>query len=157
MTTDLVRYSKAGAIATITLNRPEKYNTIRAEMAVAIDDYLRDANRDDAIRVIVLEGAGDSFCAGFDFSSGLDHHAVFKKDGYDPGMDVYSSANPYTGRIPIYMGMWRGLKPTIAKVHGWCLGAGSEMTLCADLVLASDDARFGTPYARVWGCHLSGM
>jgi enoyl-CoA hydratase len=55
------------------------------------------------------------------------------------------------------MGLWRGLKPTIAKVHGYCVGGGSEMALCADLVVASDDARFGTPYSRVWGCHLTGM
>jgi len=152
-----VKYRKSGVIATITLNRPEKYNTIRQEMALGIEEYLRAANRDDAVKVIILEGAGDNFCAGFDFSNGLQHHEVFKEQGYDPGMDVYASANTYIGRIPIYMGMWRGLKPTIAKVHGWCLGAGSEMALCADLVLASHDARFGTPYARVWGCHLSGM
>jgi enoyl-CoA hydratase len=55
------------------------------------------------------------------------------------------------------MGLWRGLKPTIAKVHGYCMGGGSEMALCADLVVASDDARIGTPYSRIWGCHLSGM
>jgi enoyl-CoA hydratase len=55
------------------------------------------------------------------------------------------------------MNIWRSAKPVIAKVHGWCVGGGSEMALCADLVIASDDARFGTPYARVWGCHLTGM
>ena len=46
---------------------------------------------------------------------------------------------------------------TIAKVHGYCVGGGSELALCADLVIASDCARIGTPYSRVWGCHLSGM
>ncbi len=56
-----------------------------------------------------------------------------------------------------FMSMWRTPKPVIAQVHGWCVGGGSEMALCADLVIASDDARFGTPYARMWGCHLSGM
>jgi enoyl-CoA hydratase len=157
MADEFLRYEKSGAIATITLNRPEKYNAMRADIALAMEDALRDANRDKSIKVIILQGAGDSFCAGFDFSNGLEHHQVFKEDGYDPGMDVFTSANSYIGRIPIYMGMWRGLKPTIAKVHGWCLGVGSEMALCADLVIASDDARFGTPYARVWGCHLSGM
>ena len=72
-------------------------------------------------------------------------------------MDAHGAANAFTGGIPIFMGLWRGLKPTIAKVHGYCLGAGSELALCADIVIASHDARFGTPYARVWGCHLTGM
>ena len=157
MTEEVVTFAKAAGIATITLNRPDKHNTLRADMARGIEEALRSANRDAEVKVIVLEGAGDSFCAGFDFSNGLAHHQVFQEDGYDPGMDVFTSANVYVGRIPIYMGLWRGLKPTIAKVHGWCLGVGSEMALCADLVVASDDARFGTPYARVWGCHLSGM
>src|SRR5882724_8157096 len=86
MPKDTVKYRKSGAVATITLNRPEKYNTIRSEMALAIDEMLASANRDNEVRVIVLEGAGDSFCAGFDFSNGLEHHQVFKEDGYDPGM-----------------------------------------------------------------------
>ena len=104
MAEDGVLYGKSGAVATITLNRPEKYNTIRVEMALAIDEMLSAANRDNEVRVIVLEGAGDSFCAGFDFSNGLEHHQVFKEDGYDPGMDVFTSANSFIGRIPIYMG-----------------------------------------------------
>jgi enoyl-CoA hydratase len=59
--------------------------------------------------------------------------------------------------VPKFMGLWRGAKPTIAKVHGYAVGGGSELALCADLVVASEDARIGTPYARVWGCHLTGM
>jgi enoyl-CoA hydratase len=157
MSSESLKFEKAGPIATITLNRPEKHNTIQADMTLAFDEALRAANRDNEVKVIVVQGAGDSFCAGFDFSNGLEHAKVFQEEGYDPGLDVYRSVNSLTGGIPIYMGLWRGLKPTIAKVHGWCLGAGSEMALCADLVVASDDARFGTPYARLWGCHLTGM
>ncbi|HJQ55787.1 MAG TPA: crotonase/enoyl-CoA hydratase family protein [Vineibacter sp.] len=157
MPSENLAFDKAGPIATITLNRPEKHNTIRADMTLALDEALRSANRDREIKVIVLQGAGDSFCAGFDFSGGLEHASHFKEEGYDPGLDFFASANSLTGGIPVYMGLWRGLKPTIAKVHGWCLGVGSEMALCADLVVASHDARFGTPYSRLWGCHLTGM
>ena len=157
MTESPVLLDLSDGVATITLNRPEKHNTMRAEMGRKLEEALRAANRDNEIRVIILEGAGDSFCAGFDFSNGLEHARVFREDGYDPGMDAYAAANSFTGGIPIYMGLWRGLKPSIAKVHGWCLGAGSELALCADIVIASHDARFGTPYARVWGCHLTGM
>lgn len=157
MSEEFVKYSKDGAIATITLNRPEKYNTLRFEMIDQLDDALRDANRDDAIKVIVLQGAGDTFCAGFDFSGGLEHYPGITEDGYDPGVDHHIVTNQYTSYIPAFMGLWRGLKPTIAKVHGWAVGGGSELALAADIVIAADSARFGTPYSRVWGCHLTGM
>jgi enoyl-CoA hydratase len=157
MATDVVKYTRAGAVATITLDRPDKLNALRGGMVRRLDESLRSANRDDEVRVIILEGAGDSFCAGADFSDGLEHTPVYKEEGYDPGKDVYVAANAYTSAFPMFMGLWRGLKPTIAKVHGYCLGAGSELALCADLVVASHDARFGTPYSRVWGCHLTGM
>ncbi len=157
MTETEVKYAKEGAIATITLNRPEKYNTLRYEVIQGLDAALRDANRDKEIKVIILEGAGDSFCGGFDFSDGLEHYGNIKEEGYDPGMDVYGVANPYTSYINVFMGLWRGLKPVITKVHGYCVGGGSELALCGDIVIASEDARLGTPYSRVWGCHLTGM
>jgi enoyl-CoA hydratase len=157
MTEALVRHEKRGAIATITLQRPERLNVLGMEIIADLDVALRDANRDPEVRVIVLEGAGDSFCAGFDFSGGLEHYPSIAEEGYDPGMDVHDVTNAYTSYLRVFMGLWRGLKPVIAKVQGYCVGGGSELALCADLVVASDDARFGTPYSRVWGCHLSGM
>ncbi len=152
-----VLYATSKGIATITLNRPEKANTLRPEVLHGLEEALREANRDDQVKVIVLEGAGDNFCGGFDFSSGLEHYGAIQEEGYDPGRDVQWVTDPFTSYIPTFMGLWRGSKPSIAKVHGYCVGGGSEMALCADLVVAADDARFGTPYARVWGCHLSGM
>jgi enoyl-CoA hydratase len=150
-------YSRTGAIATITLNRPDKYNTLRPSLLEDLDAALRRANTDRDVKVIILEGAGDAFCAGFDFSDGLEHFEGISEENYDPGMDVDLVVNPYRTYLTQFMGLWRGLKPTIAKVHGYCMGGGSELALCADLVVASDDARIGTPYSRVWGCHLSGM
>jgi enoyl-CoA hydratase len=55
------------------------------------------------------------------------------------------------------MSLWRSPKPVIAQVHGWCVGGGSDYALCADIVIASEDARIGTPYSRMWGSWLSGM
>jgi enoyl-CoA hydratase len=152
-----ILYDKREAIATVTLNRPAKANTLRMELLEALNAALADANRDPEVKVIVLEGAGDNFCGGFDFSGGLEHYGNIREEGYDPGLDVHWVTNPYTSYIATFMGLWRGTKPTIAKVHGYCVGGGSELALCADLVVAADDARFGTPYARVWGCHLTGM
>jgi enoyl-CoA hydratase len=144
-------------IATITLNRPGKYNVLRNDILDGLDRYLRRANTDPAVKVIVLEGSGDSFCGGFDFSDGLEHYDFVRERGYDPGMDAHNVTNAYTSFISTFMGLWRGLKPVIAKVQGYCVGGGAELALCADLVIASEDARFGTPYSRVWGCHLTGM
>ena len=55
------------------------------------------------------------------------------------------------------MAIWRASKPVIAQVHGWCVGGASDYALCADIVIASDDAVIGTPYARMWGAYLTGM
>lgn len=157
MSEQMVKYSKAKGIATITLNRPEKANTLRTELLRELDHALREANQDKEVKIIILEGAGDNFCGGFDFSGGLEHYEVIMEDRYDPGLDALWVTNSYTSYLTTFMGLWRGSKPTIAKVHGYCVGGGSELALCADLVVASDDARIGTPYSRLWGCHLSGM
>ena len=157
MSEPVVKYSKANGIATITLNRPDKANTLRMEVIQEMDQYLGQAQAEGDVKVIILEGAGDNFCGGFDFSGGLEHYGNIKEDGYDPGEDVRFVSDQYLSYVPKFMGLWRGLKPTIAKVHGYAVGGGSELALCADLVIASDCARIGTPYSRVWGCHLTGM
>ncbi len=157
MPEEVVRYSTENSIATITLNRPEKYNTLRLDVIEALHRSLQVANQDKNVKVIVLEGAGDAFCGGFDFSGGLEHYENLQEENYDPGDDVHYVTNYFTSYITTFMGLWRGSKPTISKVHGYCVGGGSELALCSDLVVASDDARLGTPYSRVWGCHLTGM
>src|SRR6516225_1191142 len=143
MSNDAVLCSVRDRIATITLNRPKKYNVLRNDVLNGLDRYLREANTDPDVKVILLEGSGDSFCGGFDFSDGLEHYDFVKEHGYDPGMDAHNVANLYTSYISTFMGLWRGLKPVIAKVHGYCVGGGAELALCADLVIASEDARFG--------------
>ncbi len=157
MSENAVLYSVKNGIATITLNRPAKANTLRTEVIDGLEARLGEANYDEAVKVIILEGAGDNFCGGFDFSGGLEHYGTIQEQDYDPGMDVHWVTNRFTSYITTFMGLWRGTKPTIAKVHGYCVGGGSELALCADLVVASDCARIGTPYARVWGAHLTGM
>jgi enoyl-CoA hydratase len=76
---------------------------------------------------------------------------------WDPGKDFAVTTTQSQGAVPRFMSLWRSPKPVIAQVHGWCVGGGSDLALCADLVVASEDARIGTPYSRMWGCYLSGM
>jgi enoyl-CoA hydratase len=156
-----ILYEVAGRIATVTLNRPKKFNAIRPPMPEEIEQALARANGDRNVRVIVLQGAGEAFCAGFDFSEQLDHFKAWGLPGggeeWDPGRDMMAVTSPFTGPVPKFMAIWRSPKPVIAKIHGWCVGGASEMALLADIVIAADDARLGTPYSRVWGCHLTGM
>jgi enoyl-CoA hydratase len=152
-------YETEGPVATLTLNRPERLNTIVPGMPDEIERAVVQANRDPAIRVLVLRGAGRGFCAGFDFSGGLAHWGgVLNTEGrWDPGKDMIAVTSSFTGPVPKFMSLWRSPKPVIAQVHGWCVGGGSDLALCADLVIASEDAQIGTPYSRVWGCYLTGI
>ena len=152
-------YETQGRVATLTLNRPERLNTIVPPMPDELEQAVAAANRDPEVRVLVLRGAGRGFCAGFDFSAGLAHwsDAVTTDHRWDPGRDMIHMTSPFTGPVPKFMSLWRSPKPVIAQVHGWCVGGGSDMALCADLVIVSEDARIGTPYSRAWGCYLTGM
>jgi enoyl-CoA hydratase len=152
-----ILYGTDGAVATITLNRPERLNTIVPPMPDEFEAAVAAATADPAIKVIVLRGAGRSFCAGYDFGQGFHHwDEQLTTDGrWDPGKD-FMFAGAY-GPTQKFMSIWRTPKPVIAQVHGWCVGGGSDMALCADLIIAADDAQIGTPYSRMWGCYLSGM
>jgi enoyl-CoA hydratase len=152
-------YDTAGAIATITLNRPQRLNTIVPPMPEELEAAVHRAIGDGEIKVIVLRGAGRAFCAGFDFAGGFHHYdEQLTTDGaWDPGKDFVGATAQALGAVPKFMSLWRSPKPVIAQVHGWCVGGGSDMALCADVVIASEDARIGTPYSRMWGCYLTGM
>ena len=152
-------YQVDGAVATITLNRPEALNTIVPPMPEEIEAAVNSAVRDPAVKVLVLRGAGRSFCGGFDFGAGFHHWDEYITTGgeWDPGKDFVFATAPALAPTQKFMSLWRSPKPVIAQVHGWCVGGGSDYALCADLVIASEDARIGTPYSRMWGAYLSGM
>jgi enoyl-CoA hydratase len=158
MSFETLLYSVDEEIATITLNRPDSLNTIVPPMPDELEAAVHRAIADPQAKVIVLRGAGRAFCAGFDFGEGFHHwDEGLTTDGqWDPGKD-FAAATSSLGPVPRFMSLWRSPKPVIAQVHGWCVGGGSDLALCADLVIASEDARIGTPYSRVWGCYLTGM
>jgi enoyl-CoA hydratase len=159
VTYETIIYARDGAIATITLNRPDALNTIVPPMPDEVENAVHRAVADNDVRVIVLRGAGRSFCAGYDFAGGFHHwDEQIAPDGeWDPGRDFVFATAPSLSPTQKLMSVWRAPKPVIAQVHGWCVGGGSDFALCADLVIASEDARIGTPYARMWGAYLSGM
>jgi enoyl-CoA hydratase len=152
-------YAVDDAVATITLNRPEALNTIVPPMPEEIEAAVGAAVRDERVKVMILRGAGRAFCGGFHFGAGFHHwDEHITTDGeWDPGKDFAFATAPSLAPTQKFMSLWRAPKPVIAQVHGWCVGGGSDYALCADLVIASEDARIGTPYSRMWGAYLSGM
>jgi enoyl-CoA hydratase len=152
-------YAVDDAVATITLNRPEALNTIVPPMPDEIEAAVGAAVRDERVKVMILRGAGRAFCGGFHFGAGFHHwDEHITTDGeWDPGKDFAFATAPSLAPTQKFMSLWRAPKPVIAQVHGWCVGGGSDYALCADLVIASEDARIGTPYSRMWGAYLSGM
>ena len=159
MAYETLLYAVDEAVATITLNRPASLNTIVPPMPDEVQAAVHAAVADPAVKVIVVRGAGRSFCAGYDFSGGFHHwdEAITTDGAWDPGKDFVMATAPSESPTQKFMSVWRSPKPVIAQVHGWCVGGGSDFALCADLVIASEDARLGTPYSRMWGAYLSGM
>lgn len=158
MSFETLRYDVADGIATITLDRPDRLNTIVPPMPDELEAAVHRATRDPDVKVMVLRGAGRAFCAGFDFGGGFHHWdaGITTEGRWDPGKD-FAWATSAHGPVPKFMSLWRAPKPVVAQVHGWCVGGGSDLALCADIVVASEDAQIGTPYSRVWGAYLTGM
>ena len=140
-----------GPVVTFTLNRPERLNAITPAMIEALDAALAAALADDAVRVIRLRGAGRAFCAGYDleWASAL----MRDDDPWDPAAD-FRVMSRY---VNSYMALWRSPKPVVAQVHGVCVGGGSDLALCSDLIVCAEDARIGYPPARVWGSPTTAM
>lgn len=145
-------------IATITLNRPDRLNAISFDMPGEIRRAVALANADDEVHVIVLQGAGRAFCAGYDLQSTAqevvaDNPCQQEHQPWDPMVD-YRCMKGFTDD---FMSLWRSDKPTIAKVQGYAVAGGSDIALCCDLLVMADDARIGYMPTRVWGCPTTAM
>jgi enoyl-CoA hydratase len=162
MTAPTLRTETIDRVRVITLCRAKEYNTItpvlRDELAAAIDE----ADADPQARVILLRAEGPAFCAGY----GLDWATAAQsgeRDLGNPGAGggrVWDSVSDMRmmGRfVETYMKLWYAHKPTIAAVQGWCIGGGTDMVLCCDLIVAGEGAIFGYPPSRVWGTPTTAM
>jgi len=139
---------KDGPIGWIIFNQPEKRNAVSQEMWELMPDYVHDLATDDAIRVVVLRGAGDqAFVAGADISQFKDRRRnMADEEEYrrisGRGQDALAALS----------------KPLLAMIYGYCVGGGVSIAITCDIRLAADDARFGVPAARLGlGYHYHGM
>ncbi|RLU87611.1 enoyl-CoA hydratase [Streptomyces griseocarneus] len=165
MTTDLtveptaeptVRYEAKGPVATVTMNRPRWRNAQNSAMTYALDDAFQRAAADDAVRVVVLAGAGEHFSAGHDIGTpGRDAHLPRPRRAglWWDHSDKTGAEGRFARESEIYLGMckrWRELpKPVVAAVQGACVAGGLMLAWVCDLIVASEDAFFADPVVRM--------
>ncbi len=153
---DIVLYETEGRIARITLNRPDALNAISMDLPRAIREAVERANADDTVHVIILQGAGRAFCSGYDLK------LYAQTEGTNPGVqempwDPTLDYKMMMGNTQDFMSIFRSYKPVIAKIHGYAVAGGSDIALCADIVIMEENAKIGYPPARVWGCPTTAM
>ncbi|WP_019629546.1 crotonase/enoyl-CoA hydratase family protein [Actinomadura atramentaria] len=143
-----IEYEVRDGVATLTLNRPDRMNaytnTMRAETLDAFDRI----DADDAVRAVVVTGAGRAFCAGADLAAGGDTFNKDKSQDMFAGRDVLEDGTPRDGGGTVALRIARCLKPVIGAFNGAAVGVGVTMTLPMDIRIASEKAKFGFVFAR---------
>jgi len=129
-------------VATITMNRPDKRNALSHQLRAEIFHALKVAERDDDINVIVIKGAGPSFCAGYDFGGGMG------TDEPDFGSQYVGSGHWARYLVNQWWQIWELSKIVIAQTHGHVLAGGSELCFVCDLLVTTPDCQFGYPPMR---------
>lgn len=154
--TETIRFAVAERVARITLNRPDKRNAISDQMQLELEQALLEADDRNDVNVVILEGAGKDFCAGYDLM-GVYGGKGEDGPGYDPAQyrtmnatfddDAWGIARALEKRMRLF----DLNKPVIAKVQGNCLAGGTDLAFLCDLVVAAEDARIGFPASRANG------
>lgn len=136
---ELIKVEKDGKVAIFTLNRPDALNAINPQLHTELEDIFSDVAGDNDINVVVLTGAGKAFCSGGDVK----------------GMDAKEFGDPLKTRVPLryakrlIYNMIDVEQPIIAAVNGHALGLGATLALFCDIIIASENAKFGDPHVKV--------
>ncbi len=134
-----ILYNLDGAVARITLNRPEKRNALNETLVAGLKHALKQANADDAVRVVVISGAGQDFCSGADL-------AALQKISEASAAENVADARSL---MELFTLMRQVTIPTVAAVRGRALAGGCGLASACDIVLASTNARFGYPEVKI--------
>jgi enoyl-CoA hydratase/carnithine racemase len=135
MNFEYVKYAKNHSIATITLNRPAKLNALLHQTIREVHAALDDAAEDDSVRSLILKGEGQAFCSGDDMLGMVDMKRPLPTQGKE---DLRPE-----GYHSLVIALREIRKPVVASVHGYALGAGFELAIACDFVVAEQDAKFG--------------
>jgi len=168
-------YEVDGPVARITLDRPERGNGITQAMPRELAACVERANLDPEVHVIALAGNGSGFCGGYDLvasaegnmegianpdappGSPLDPMVQARNHDPDGTWDAVTDFQMMSRNLRGFMSLFHSEKPTVCKVHGYCVAGGTDMALCSDLIVAEDRAKIGYPPARVWGVPTSAL
>jgi enoyl-CoA hydratase len=156
---ETLRTETSDGVRHIVLTRAAEYNTITPALRDELSQAIDEADADHDVSVILLRAEGPAFCAGY----GLDWSTAAQADESKriaSGGRVWDSVADYRMMktfVDVYMKLWYAQKPTIAAVHGWCIAGGTDLVLCADLIVAAESASFGYPPSRVWGTPTTAM
>jgi enoyl-CoA hydratase len=144
---ETVIYEKDGPIARIILNRPEKANAQNSPMVWDVENSLKDAESDYAIKVVIMKANGRGFCSGHDVGGPGPSFPEFRQ--------AAEAGHPWGGPATLFLWpvlhLWEFQKPTVAAVHGYCVGGGTYFALLNDIVVASEDAYFQMPLPQGLG------
>jgi len=146
-TFETLRYSVEEGIATITLNRPEKLNAFNTQMMREMIAAFDATDADDAVRCVIVTGAGRAFCAGADLSSGAETFDYEKRSPEDREARTRDGVQRDGGGL-LTLRIFDSLKPVISACNGAAVGVGVTMQLAMDIRLASTEARYGFVFAR---------
>ena len=167
-------YEVTDRVARITFNRPEKGNAIIADTPLELSALVERADLDPDVHVILVSGRGEGFCAGFDLSAYADGTGSAGGTGAYQGTVLdgktqainHLSNQPWDPMIDYQMmsrfvrgfaSLMHADKPTVVKIHGYCVAGGTDIALHADQVIAAADAKIGYPPTRVWGVPAAGL
>ncbi|MFP3911549.1 MAG: enoyl-CoA hydratase-related protein [Desulfobacteraceae bacterium] len=143
----LVTYHREEKVGLLTLNRPEKRNAMNLNLWTALDEAIAQAEEDESARVFLLRGEGKSFCAGLDLGPDNDIiQAINAPQGASQKVKFFNLVKKVQA---IHTRLERLIKPTIAVIHGHCLGAGLELILCCDFRICSRETLLGLPEATL--------
>lgn len=157
-----ILFEVVGAVAKITFNRPEKRNALSHQLVYELRDALLEADDRQDINVVLLEGAGKDFCAGYDLTSSyeqaVEDDGATERYSYRPPYGSYEndcwSMERFQAVPDLIMNMH---KPVVGKIHGNCLAGGTDIALRCDIIVAAEDAKIGFPATRANGSPPSHM
>ncbi len=142
MTDPVLLEEDLGPVRRLTLNRPDVLNALSGELVERLSDSMSRAAGDEAVRVVVIRGAGRAFCAGYD----LKEEAELERERGP--LDVAGWREAIAADTAHMLEVFDHPKPVVAQVHGYCLAGGCDLMMMCDLAVASDDAKFGEPEIR---------